>query len=110
MFQIINKHNTGLVLTNSRNEEFHIGTLEALTQLAAVIHDYREKRGLIDYISTLEAMAQAQAAGYDIPITTLNNACRNGTIPNVRKHAGRWRLPQTAFDEWFKEWKKKQLA
>jgi hypothetical protein len=108
MFQIINRHNSGLVLTNAAGEELQIGTLEALTQLAAEIQSYREKRGQIPYITTLEALAQAKAAGYDIPITTLNNACRNDSIPNVRKHAGRWRMPQTAFDEWFAAWKHKQ--
>lgn len=108
MFTIINRHHTGLTLVNTRGEELYIGTLEALTELAAIIQDYREKRGAIAYITTLEAMAQAQAAGYAIPITTLNNACRNGTIPHARKHAGRWRVPQTAFDEWFTTWQRKQ--
>ena len=37
------------------------------------------------HISALEALAQAKAAGYDVPITTLNNTCRNEHIPNVRK-------------------------
>lgn len=108
MFKIVNRHGSGLTLLDDNDHEFPIGTLEALTELVAVLHDYREKRGVIEYISTLDAMRQAAAAGYTIPITTLNNACRNNSIPNVRKHAGRWRMPQTAFDEWFKAWRNKK--
>jgi hypothetical protein len=104
-----NTRHAGIQLSNDANETFTVGTLDALVVLRDEIDNYLEKRGKTEYITTFNAIRLAQAEGYDLPTTTVTNACIRGTIPNTKKLAGRWRMPKAEFDIWYAEWKTKKV-
>ncbi len=107
MIKLINTHENGIVLFGENDEQLTVGSLEAVAALQRQLHEYMEKRGQIAFINSTKAQEAALAEGYMIPITTLNNACRRGTIPFARKRGNHWEMPSTAFAEWYEKWKSK---
>lgn len=100
----------GSIITITNDEKaisLIIDDLAELTQLHEVISEYLASQKVGDFIGSTQAQAIAIEQGYNIPITTLVNACARGTLL-AHKKKGRWYIARTSFDTWFEEWKAKQ--
>ena len=85
-----------------------LDNINELADLAAVINEYLAEKKMGEFIGSAQAQEIAQADGYEIPASTLVNACARDTIPGARKKRGRWVFPKVHFEEWYREWKAKQ--
>ena len=85
--------------------------LSAVTEVAALhqqLGEWLADQRADGYLSSGEAVAIAAAAGYSLPLTTINSACNRKQIPDARKRRKRWQIPRTSFEIWFRQWKSVQ--
>lgn len=111
MFQIKQKNRGAEVFITHTDNPLHImrlANLDELAELHTAISDHLASQRVGDFIGSSQAQEIAKAEGYDIPITTLVNACARGTLSGAHKRKGRWFMPRENFNLWFQEWKSKQ--
>lgn len=100
-------------LMHSGNElnALRLYSLEEVLEAHDLLTQYlAQKHKGLEFIGSAQAQAIAAAEGYDIPISTLVNACSRDTIPGAHKRRGRWLFPKANFETWYNEWKAKQAA
>jgi|GEM_PF-4295718 len=110
MFQLEQKTKTSLTIQNP-GRPLNVLLIESDEEAAEVhqlLTDYLATRKQVEYIGSEQAQAIAAAEGYQIPMNTLTNAYRRGTIPHAHKRRGRWYMPRSSFELWFQEWRAKQ--
>jgi hypothetical protein len=114
MFQVQKlSHKSDELFITHPDKPLHVmrlANIAELTELHTAISEYLAGQKVGEFIGSAQAQEIARSEGFEIPITSLVNACTRGTIPAAHKKRGRWYMPRANFEAWFQEWKAKQQA
>ena len=106
MFSITHSDGQAIIIQcGAQHNALHLTDIAEVAALHQQVGEWLAGQRVDGYLSTGEALAIAAAAGYTLPITTLNSACSRGQIPDARKRRKRWQVPQAGFEQWFRKWK-----